>query len=123
MIEYYRLCRPAPKPKAAKKRASALARLGGVRAAAAHLLTPRRRRGRSCPLVGLFEELLDAARAAGATQPRFKRSHVAGFVLEAIMFNAFSATIAGVSVRANAADAAEELWDLVYHGLATDAAD
>jgi hypothetical protein len=39
--------------------------------------------------------------------------------LEAIMFNAFSATIGGTSIRSDSADPAEELWDLILHGVGT----
>ena len=68
------------------------------------------------PLVSLFGEVLDDAAAAGAVRPGLRNGPIAGIVLEAIMFNAFSMTIGGVS--ANAGDPAEELWDLVLHGVA-----
>ena len=42
---------------------------------------------------------------------------VASIVLEAIMFNAFSATIGGATTRAESIDPAEELWDLVVNGI------
>ena len=122
VIEYYRLCRPAPKGKAAKKRPRpspvlvefAQQLLTDHPAEAAAGVRAARRAVRGAPRRG----------RCGRRHPcRAHRSHVAGVVLEAIMFNAFSATIAGVSVRANAADAAEELWDLVFHGLAAAAAD
>ena len=71
------------------------------------------------PLVGLFEEALDAA-AAGAVRPDLPQAGVTGLLLQAIMFNAFAATISGVPAGAEpggAAAAAEALWDLVLHGL------
>ena len=37
-------------------------------------------------------------------------------VLEAIMFNAFSTTI-GRSSRSDSTEPAEELWDLILHGV------
>jgi hypothetical protein len=40
---------------------------------------------------------------------------VTGVLLQAIMFNAFAATISGM--RGRAADDAEQLWDLVLHGI------
>ena len=46
---------------------------------------------------------------------------MAGIFLEAIMFNTFSATISGTSVRAAAVDPAEELWDLFINGVGTSA--
>ena len=36
-------------------------------------------------------------------------------LLQAIMFNAFASTISGTSVREGSAD---DLWDLVLHGIA-----
>ncbi len=71
------------------------------------------------PLVSLFGEVLDDAAAAGAVRPGLRNGPIAGIVLEAIMFNAFSMTIGGVS--ASAGDPAEELWDLVLHGVAVGA--
>ena len=53
---------------------------------------------------------------AGAVRPGLRHGPIAGIVLEAIMFNAFSMTIGGVSVRQRG-DPAEELWDLVLHGV------
>ncbi len=68
------------------------------------------------PLVTLFGEVLDAAAEAGAVRPGLRHGPIAGIVLEAIMFNAFSMTIGGVS--ASEGDPAEELWNLVLHGVA-----
>ena len=69
------------------------------------------------PLVSLFGEVFDDAAAANAIRPEVRRSAIAGMVLEAIMFNAFSATISGMSIRAGDSDPAEELWDLILHGV------
>jgi len=41
-------------------------------------------------------------------------------VLEAIMFNTFSATIGGTSVRRVDPDPAEELWEFILHGVGSD---
>jgi AcrR family transcriptional regulator len=132
VIEYYRLCRPAPKrpvPKGPASKAKATKKRSGPSPVlvefAQQLLTdhPKEAAQAFVPLVTLFAEILDAAADAGVIRAELDRPHVAGVVLEAIMFNAFSATIAGLSVRANAADAAEELWDLLFHGLGTGAAD
>ena len=70
------------------------------------------------PLVTLFGEVLDDAATAGAVRPGLRNGPIAGIVLEAIMFNTFSMTISGVSTSADASDPAEELWDLVLHGVA-----
>ena len=50
------------------------------------------------PLVSLFEEVLDEAAAAGAVRAG-PHGPIVGVVLEAIMFNTFSATIGGMSAR------------------------
>jgi hypothetical protein len=47
---------------------------------------------------------------------------VTGVVLEAIMFNAFSATIGGASVRTDDGERGEQLWELLFLGVATDEA-
>jgi AcrR family transcriptional regulator len=118
VVEYYKVCRPAAKGKAAKK-ALTLTPTPVLVDFAQQLLTahPTEAARAFVPIVTLFEEILDAAAAAGAIRANLHRRHAAGVVLEAIMFNAFAATIAGASVKADPAEAAEELWDLVFHGL------
>ena len=69
------------------------------------------------PLVSLFGEVLDEAEAAGCIRPGLRRSPIAGMVLEAIMFNAFSTTIGGTSARTVDPDPAEELWEFILHGV------
>ncbi len=51
------------------------------------------------PLVALFEEVLDGAASAGAVRTGPRHGPIVGVVLEAIMFNSFSSTIGGLSVR------------------------
>ena len=70
------------------------------------------------PLVSLFEGVLEEATAAGTVRAGLRRGPIAGAVLEAIMFNTFSSTIAGVPVRSADEGPAEELWDLLLHGMA-----
>jgi hypothetical protein len=43
-----------------------------------------------------------------------------GIVLEVIMFNTFSSTIGGMSLRSEDGDSAEDLWNLILHGIGTD---
>jgi hypothetical protein len=43
-------------------------------------------------------------------------------MLQGITFNAFAATISGSSIRPDGRDAAEELWDVLIHGIATESA-
>ena len=73
---------------------------------------------RSCHL---FEDVLDEAAAAGAIRPGLRHSTIAGMVLEAIMFNTFSATIGGMSSAPHKGSPAEDLWDLIFHGIGTPA--
>ena len=69
------------------------------------------------PLVSLFEEVLEGAAAAGAVRSGPRHGPIVGVVLEAIMFNAFSSTIGGLSLHDNGQGTAEDLWDLIFHGI------
>jgi AcrR family transcriptional regulator len=115
VVEYYRLCRPAPggDPIDWTPTAPMLVDF------AQQLLTrhPTEAAQAFSPLVSLFSEVLDEAAGAGAIRPELRRGTIVGMVLEAIMFNTFSATIGGTSIRAETADPAEELWDLILHGV------
>jgi AcrR family transcriptional regulator len=71
------------------------------------------------PVVTLFEELLADAAEAGVIRPVPDTRRLAGVLLQAIMFNAFAATISGTPVGPDD-DAAEQLWDLILHGIAAD---
>ena len=115
VIEYYLVCRPPAKGKGARKGVNPSPVLVEF---AQQLLTahPVEAAGAFVPLVGLAEEILDAAADAGAVRPDIDRRRAAGVVLETVMFNPFSATISGTSLQAPAT-AAEELWDLLYRGL------
>ncbi|MHB8465807.1 MAG: TetR/AcrR family transcriptional regulator [Acidimicrobiales bacterium] len=117
VVEYYRLCRPVRKGKAAKNPTRALAEF------AQQLLTtqPAEAARAFAPLVSLFEEVISDAVAAGRVRATIRHGTVAGIVLEAIMFNAFSTTIAGVSAESEVGDPAEELWELMLHGIGTPA--
>jgi AcrR family transcriptional regulator len=117
VIEYYQMCRPAPKGKSSKKVLSPSPVLVDF---AQQLLTahPTEAARAFVPLVALFSEALDQAADAGVVRAGLDRRRVAGVVLEATMFSPFSATIAGASVQSDTAAAAEELWDLVFNGLA-----
>ncbi len=113
VVEYYRLCRPMGKGKRNKKGPSpALVEF------AQQLLTgdPLEAARAFVPIVSLFEEVLEEAAAAGAVRPELRRRSVAGVVLEAIMFNTFSRTISG-PLETDGTDPAEELWDVLLHGI------
>jgi AcrR family transcriptional regulator len=112
-VEYYRICQPNPKAKTAKKgKAPALADF------AQQLLTdhPREAAHAFVPLVDLFAGILEAAELSGQLRPGLDHRRIAGVILEAVMFNAFAATISGTKVREEGAG--EELWQLILHGIA-----
>jgi AcrR family transcriptional regulator len=113
VVEYYGVCRPSGRSKGGKRRPSrALAEF------AQQLLTsqPQEAARAFAPIVALFDEILSEAVDAGVVRPDVRRRRVAGVVLEAIMFNAFSVTISG-GVDDRKHDPAEELWDLILHGI------
>jgi AcrR family transcriptional regulator len=114
VIEYYRLCRPA-RPKKGSKTQPGSAMI----AFAQQLLTahPEEAARAFVPLVDVFEQTLDAAVAAGSLRPDLNGRRVAGVILETIMFNVFSRTIGGLRGRTEV-NPAEELWDLILHGIA-----
>ncbi|HMG43115.1 MAG TPA: TetR/AcrR family transcriptional regulator [Acidimicrobiales bacterium] len=115
-VEYYRLCRPLPKDEPSKDRPSpALSEF------AQQLLTghPNEASQAYVPLVSLFVQVLDDAAVAGAIRPDLDHRRIAGVVLLAISFDAFSATIGGTPVRPDGGDAADELWVLLLHGIGT----
>jgi AcrR family transcriptional regulator len=115
-VEYYQLCRPLPKEGPEKDRPTpALSEF------AQQLLTlhPKEASLAYVPLVALLVQLLDDAAAAGAVRPGLDHRRIAGVALQAISFNAFSATISGLSLRTDSRDAAEELWGLLLHGIGT----
>jgi AcrR family transcriptional regulator len=112
VVEYYRRCRPGPQAKIAKKGPTAPVMVDFAQ----QLLTehPAEAATAFAPLVSLFAEVLDAAAEAGAVRSGLRNGPIAGVVLEAIMFNAFSVVIGGGS---GAVDPAEELWDLILNGV------
>ena len=114
VVEYHKVCgRSTGKGPQQRKGAPAV-----VTEFAQQLLTDRPKEAARAfaPLVAIFGDLLDQAVAAGAVRADLAARRVTGVVLEAIMFNAFSSTIAGASARGDD-EAAEELWDFVLHGI------
>jgi AcrR family transcriptional regulator len=117
VIEYYKICR-TPKGKSVAK-SSKTARPSPVVIDFAQLLLtsyPAEAARAFVPIVALFEEILEDAAKAKVIRAGLQPRQVAGVVLESIMFNTFSVTIAGSSATHEKADA-EVLWDLVFHGL------
>ena len=114
--EYYKICHPGVKSAKARKAAPTpvLAEFGQ------ELLTahPKEASHAFVPLVELFTGLLDQAAKAGALRKDLDHRHVAGIVLQAIMFHTFAATISATSMRTDIDAAAAELWDLILVGIA-----
>jgi predicted acyl esterase len=113
VIGYYSLCHPTPKGKGKKKAPVAPAEF----AQQLMIAHPHEATRAFAPLVSLFDEVLDEAVAAGAVRRDLSRRWIAGVVLEAIMFNAFSTTIGGSRREAVGGDPADELWELLMHGI------
>jgi AcrR family transcriptional regulator len=118
VVEYYRMCRPARTGKSKAKPPVTQVMVDFAQ----QLLTahPAEAARAYAPLVSLFNEVLDEASSAGVIRSGLRHGPIAGVVLEAIMFNAFSATIGGTPVHSTDADPAEELWDLVFNGIGAD---
>jgi AcrR family transcriptional regulator len=115
VVEYHRMCRPARKGKAGRKPPAPAVMVDfGQQLLTAH---PAEAARAHAPMVSLMAELLDGAAAAGAIRADVRRDRVAGIVLEAIMFNAFSMTIAAASDDRTDVDPGEELWDVVFNGI------
>jgi AcrR family transcriptional regulator len=112
-VDYYDMCRPAPKGRATYSPTMANF--------AQQLLTehPKEAARAFTPLVARFEGLLDDAAAAGVIRAGLQHKRITGVVLQAIMFNTFSATIGGTPPLPGADDAGT-LWDLLLLGIGTD---
>jgi AcrR family transcriptional regulator len=117
VIDYYEMCRPFPKGKAKVRK---VGQVPGPAMAefAQQLLTghPKEASRAYVPLVTLLEELLDDAAEAGLLRPGLRHRRIAGVVLQAISFTAFSLTISGTPIREEA-DAGEEAWALIFTGI------
>jgi AcrR family transcriptional regulator len=114
VVEYYEVCRPSSGRKPAKDGSPPV-----MAEFAQQLLTqhPKEAAKAFVPIVSMFSELLDQANAVDGLRSDLPTKRVAGVVLEAVMFNAFSSTISGASNKDNEGSAAEELWDLFWRGI------
>jgi AcrR family transcriptional regulator len=117
VLEYYRMCRPSALPDADAIQQGPL----GMAEFAQQLLTeyPKEAARVFAPLVSLFEEVLNEAVAAGSVRSGLRHGPIVGIVLEVIMFNTFSSTIGGMSLRQGEGDSAEDLWNLIMTGIGT----
>jgi len=116
VVEYYRFCQPNR-----ENEASTAQRAPFMTEFAQQLLTahPKEAARVFAPVVTLFEDVLGEAAATGAIRAEVSEGPTVGIVLEAIMFNAFSSTIGGLSVRPFDGDSAEYLWSFVLNGIGT----
>jgi AcrR family transcriptional regulator len=114
-VEQYQRCQPTPR---GKGRAATPIMEPAIIDFAQQLLTahPKEASRAFRPIVAILEQLLTDAADAGAIRPELASRRVAGAMLGAIMFNTFGATISGTPVAG--ADGAEELWDVILHGMA-----
>ena len=120
VVEYYRLCQPDPRRKTTGKHRPTPAMMEFAQ----QMLTsqPTHAARVFAPMVALFEEVLEEATSAGAVRAGLPTRHVASTVLEAVMFNTFSTTIAGER-PSGGVDQAELLWDLFFNGIAATASE
>lgn len=116
VVEYHRMCRPAPKGEPAKQEPTR-----AMVEFAQQLLTthPKEASRTFVPLVAFVEELLEDAERAGAVRRDVDHRRIAGVVLQATMFNAFATTISGSRLPADGDHDAEVLWDLLVRGIGT----
>jgi AcrR family transcriptional regulator len=117
VVEYYRMCLPAPKGRLSKNNPTP------VMAEFCHqLLTAHQTEASRAfvPLVTLLEKVLDEAAETGDIRPGLDHSEVAGVILSTIMFNAaYAHTISGSEEPANGEHAAAQLWDFLSGGVVT----
>jgi AcrR family transcriptional regulator len=114
VVEYYRMCLPAPKGRASKNNPTP------VMAEFSHeLLTAHQDEASRAfvPLVTLLEKILADAVEAGVVRPGLARDDAAGVVLSTIMFNAaYAPTISGTE-HDEATRGAEQMWEFVSSGI------
>ena len=114
VVEYYRMCLPAPNGRASKNNPTP------VLAEFCHqLLTAHQEEASRAfvPLVTLLEKTLSDAVEGGAVRPGYGGEDVAGRILSTIMFNAaYASTISGTEPH-DAGQAADEMWEFVADGI------
>ncbi len=115
VVEYYRMCRPDPTHEQADGPAPWMVEF------AQQLLTshPEEAARAFAPLVDRFEALLLDASAAGAIRPGLDHRRIAGVVLQATMFNAFSSAISGSAIALDGDAESDALWNLLLAGIGT----
>src|ERR1700744_100199 len=115
VVEYYRMCLPAPKGRASKNNPTP------VMAEFCHqLLTAHQTEASRAfvPLVALLEKVLDDASLDGDIRPGLNHVEVAGVILSTIMFNAaYAQTISGIDGPPDPEHASTQLWEFLSAGI------
>jgi AcrR family transcriptional regulator len=114
VVEYYRMCLPAPKGRASKNNPTP------VMAEFSHeLLTAHQDEAARAfvPLVTLLEKVVADAVDAGMVRAGLAYDDAAGFILSTIMFNAtYASTISGLKAH-DPAEAADGMWQFISTGV------
>jgi AcrR family transcriptional regulator len=120
VVEHYLICRPGTKGRTSRRSHPSPAAMAefGQQLLTAH---PKEASRAFQPMVSLFERLLDEAAEAGAIRKGLDHRSLTGVLLQAIMFNAFAATISGTHIGPDGKSEAEDLWTLILHGVAPSA--
>jgi AcrR family transcriptional regulator len=115
VVDYYRMCLPAPKGRASKNNPTP------VMAEFCHqLLTAHQTEASRAfvPLVTLLEKVLDEAAESGDIGQGLDHAEVAGVILSTIMFNAaYAQTISGNGHVPEGDHAAAQLWEFLSGGI------
>jgi AcrR family transcriptional regulator len=116
VVEYYRMCLPAPKGRASKNNPTP------VMAEFSHQLItthPDEAARAFLPLVTLLGKVLLDAADVGIVSTEVALEDTAGIILSTIMFNAaYASTIGGTEPR-DGVLAAESIWELISGGIVT----
>ena len=114
VVEYYRMCLPAPKGRMSKNNPTPVMAEFCHQLLTAHQVEAARA---FVPLVTLLEKVLADAVAAGVVRSGVEHEDGAGAILSTIMFNAaYAQTISGTD-RVDAARAAKEMWAFISRGI------
>jgi len=117
VVEYYRMCLPAPRGRASKNHPTP------VMAEFCHqLLTGHKTEASRAfvPLVSQLEKVLEEGVEAGVVRRGLDHAEVAGILLSTIMFNAaYGPTIGGTGEPRDGEQTAAQLWQILSSGLVT----
>jgi AcrR family transcriptional regulator len=116
-VDYYQMCRPhGAKGRKGRETPPALADF------AQQLLNehPQEASRAFLPMIDMLEALLVEAAAAGVVRSGLRYRRIAGFTLQSIMFNAYISSINSSWASGDDAEAAEDMWNLLFCGLAAD---